>query len=445
MLGYGREGKSTHAYLIENHPEKRIGIADKNPDVTVDLPAEEIYLGEDWLSHLESFDVIVRSPGIPFKLPELQRAIEGGKKVTSETNIFFSECPGLVIGITGTKGKSTTSALISDILKRGYDDVRLLGNIGNPPLDGLPEATEKTLFVLELSSYQLEDARYSPSYAVVLGIKQEHLDRYGTFKNYVAAKTNVVRHQKVEDYVIYNDDDPSVEPLTNSTSAIHVTFSMKDGNSTTNIRGGKIYYHFEGIDTEIMDISEIRLLGKGNLENVLAAITVGMLFNVDPKLIKEAVKEFKSLEHRIEYVGEKNGIRFYDDSIATIPEAAINAIDAFGQDVETLIAGGFDRGIDFSSFGEFLANHPHIKNLILFPDTGVKIWKALTKYLGDRKMPQRFDVSTMREAIAIALESTSPGKICLLSPASPSFGIFRDFIDRGNQFKSSLKIDRELD
>lgn len=444
LLGYGREGQSTHKYLRTKYPDRSIGIADKNPEIKPLFEAERIYLGEDYLAHLSEFDVIVRSPGIPANTLELQQAIADGKKVTSETNIFFSECPAIVVGVTGTKGKSTTSSLIASILEQQYDDVRLVGNIGKPALDQLPNTTKDSIFVMELSSYQLEDIRFSPQYAVMLGIKQEHLDHHGSFEAYAKAKKKIVEYQDQEEYVIFNSNNDINRSLLKHAKSKRVTFAIDNySKASMNVKDGKIYYKSQFIasseEIEIMDTSEIPLLGKGNLENVLAAVTVGMLFEVSPDLIKKAVKEFKTLDHRLQYIGEKNGILFYDDSLATIPEATINALEALGEDVETLIAGGFDRGVSFEELGEYIARSG-LKNLILFPTTGDKIWREIERYKTEKELPKKFNVSTMQEAIGLALANTSSGKICLLSPASSSFGIFKDYADRGDQFKNRLGL-----
>lgn len=445
LLGYGREGQSTHKYIRSKYPDKSIGIADKNPGIKPLFEAERVYVGEEYLAHLSEFDVIVRSPGIPANTPELKQAVVDGKKVTSETNIFFSECPAIVVGVTGTKGKSTTSSLIASILGEQYDDVRLVGNIGKPALDQLPNTTKDSIFVMELSSYQLEDIRFSPQYAVMLGIKQEHLDHHGSFDAYIQAKKKIVEYQGEEEYVIFNSNNDVNRSLLEHTESKKVTFATDDhSKAATNVRDGKIYYKSESFvssgEIEIMDISEIPLLGKGNLENVLAAVTVGMLFGVPPDLIKKAVKEFKTLDHRLQYVGEKNGIRFYDDSLATIPEATINAMEAFGEDVETLIAGGYDRGIDFSKLGAYLSKRKGLKTLILFPTTGEHIWKAiLDASTENESLPTKYNVKSMEEAVGIAFDNTSAGKTCLLSPASASFGLFKDYADRGDRFKNAVK------
>lgn len=439
LLGYGREGRSAHRYLLANHPDIKIGIADQQQvEQPVQEPSVELHIGENYLNSLVQYDVVVRSPGIPATLPALQRYRESGGRVTSATNIFFSECPGTIIGITGTKGKSTTSSLIARVLEENYPDVRLVGNIGRPALDYLPGAKEDTLFVAELSSHQLEDVRYSPHIAVVLAISPEHLDYYQDFSTYVNAKKNIIRYQRSDDIVIFNPSHKTTARLVRRGRAEQLRFSLErkqDVNCYTN--EGNIFVHRNGKEPGfVMTTSEIPLLGEGNIENTLAAISVGLILDIPLSKICHAVREFKPLPHRLEFVGERQGIRFYNDSLATIPEAAIHALNALGKDVETLIAGGHDRGLDFSKLGQVIGEK-EIKTLILFPPTGEKIWRAVCNaILQEDLRPKKYDVSSMEEAVKIAFDHTPLGKICLLSPASASFGLFANYEDRGNAFKN---------
>lgn len=430
ILGYGREGKSVHRFIRATLPEVRVGIADEER-VEPEEEGARLHFGESYLGNLSDYDIVIRSPGISFFAPEIQEAIREGKKVTSGTNIFFSECPGTIVGVTGTKGKSTTSTLISHILRTTYPDTRLVGNIGKPALDHLTGASDETLFVAELSSHQLEDARYSPQIAVVLAIVPEHLSRHGSFEAYVEAKTNIVRFQKPEDTVIFNPNHAVTKNLVETSAGRKFRYSIDSSDVDCFVRDGKIFVEGD----EVMSVAEIPLLGRGNLENVLAAVAVGRIMGVDLPKIRAALKEFKALPHRLEYVGEKNGIVFYNDSLATIPEATINALESLGENVETLIVGGYDRGLDFSKLGKYLAKRSGLRSLILFPTTGEKIWQAIQNQMKTTRL-QKFNVDSMEEGVRIALENTSSGKICLLSPASASFGIFKDYEDRGNQFKN---------
>ncbi len=361
ILGFGREGQSTLEFLQKHFPQKEIGITDQK-------------YGENYLGKLKDYDVIIKSPGVPF-LPEIKKAKAEGKIITSTTQIFFEEFKGKIIGVTGTKGKSTTASLIYEVLKIGGLDVYLVGNIGQPALGLLDKINEHSIVVYELSSFQLADLTKSPHIAIITNIYVDHLDWHGSFENYKNAKENIGRFQTKNDVLISN----------------------KSG--------------------------------------VEAAEIVGRLFKIPQKKINRAIKNFKSLPHRLEFVGEVNGIKFYNDSLATNPHATIFGIKTLGNKVETLIAGGFDRGVDYSILGPVIAKSK-IKTLILFPDTGEKIWKSVK---GKAEGVKKFDANSMKEAVKLAFKKTSRGKICLLSPASASFNMFKNYEDRGNQFKDWVK------
>ena len=346
ILGMGREGQAT-ARFLEKHSIKF---------TTSDTSKKD---------YLKNFDVIIKSPGIPY-LPEIKKAKEKGKIISSATQIFFDIYQGKIIGVTGTKGKSTTATLIYEVLKTGGLDVGLVGNIGKPALE-----IKNSIMVYELSSFQLADLVKSPHIAVVTNIYPEHLDWHGSFENYKKAKENISKYQTKEDILIS---------------------------------------------------------GKSGVE---VARAVAKLFKIPEEKVNKAIVDFKSLPHRLEFVGEVKGIKFYNDSLATNPHATIYGLNKLGQDVETLIAGGFDRGVDYSPLGPAI-DKSKIKNLILFPDTGEKIRKAVKKDVNF------FDAHSMEEAVKIAFEKTSKGKICLLSPASASFNMFKDYEDRGNQFKKEI-------
>ncbi len=440
LLGYGREGQSTHKYLLENYPDIRIGISDQNPVEPIPGTQTQMYVGSTYLDDLQSYDTAIRSPGIPPHTPELQRFKELGKWVTTETNIFFSECPGTIVGITGTKGKSTTASLVYEIIKSQYDDSRLVGNIGKPALDSLPEATPSTIFIAELSSYQLEDIRYSPHISVVLAITPEHINYHGDFDSYATAKANIVKHQSKKDMVVFNPDHETTAKKTSLSKSQKFCFSLRKKQGVScYVEQGKIYIlNRRGEPKVIMKVDEIPLLGQGNLENTLAAVSVGFLVGISSKKTREAIRNFKPLPNRLEFVQERSGIRFYNDSLATTPEAVIHALEALGEDVETLIAGGYDRGLDFSILAKFLSKRK-LKNLILFPETGEKIWQAIINYVNPENLPQKYAVDSMEQAVNVAISNTSSGKICILSPGSASFNLFQDYEDRGNQFKKAIR------
>jgi UDP-N-acetylmuramoyl-L-alanine---L-glutamate ligase len=436
VVGYGREGRSVHRFLLSAGLATEVAIADRRP-VEPAAPVARVHHGPDYLEHLSGYDTIVRSPGVPTGLPELTAARAAGKCVTSATNIFFERSPGRIVGVTGTKGKSTTSSLTARVLAGGLADVRLVGNIGRPALDHIDGATENTVFVMELSSQQLDDAVHSPTVSVVLAVVPEHLDFHGDFESYLDAKANIARYQTAEDHVVFNPGHSTASTIAGLSRGKAVCFSPSDQPSLDcHLRDGYIVarYADRGM-AQIMPTSAVPLLGGGNLENVMAAVSVGSIFEVPPAVIRAAVESFTPLPHRLEFVGERRGIRFYNDSLATIPQAVIHGMKALGGDVTTLIAGGHDRGVSYDELASFLSSSS-LRALILFEPVGERLWRAIqaTDSGGGRLM--RYDVTTMADAVRVAFEVTPSGGICLMSPGAASFGSFRDYEDRGNQFKA---------
>lgn len=373
ILGFGREGRDTLRFLKKLFPKKKIGIADQKFD-------------KDYLKKLKDYDVIIKSPGIPFK--KLPSSVLG--RITTQTEIFFENCPGKIIGVTGTKGKSTAAYFISQVLKKSH----LVGNIGKPVLMSLLKAKKDDIFIYELSSFQLTNLKKSPHIAVLLNIYPEHLDYYRSFQEYVQAKANITKYQAKKDYLIYNSQDPLVKKIVQKSKAKKIPIKGK-------------YYEL----------------------NEAAAAAVAKIFRVP------VPEKFDFLPHRLELVGKFNGIKFYNDSLSTIPETTIEALDYLGDDVQTLILGGFDRGLDFKKLAERISKSK-IKTLILFPTTGKRIWREMKRF----PTPFHYFVKDMKEAVKLGYKHTKRGKICLLSPASPSFGIFKDYEERGNLFKKFVKM-----
>ncbi|HSA84171.1 MAG TPA: UDP-N-acetylmuramoyl-L-alanine--D-glutamate ligase [Patescibacteria group bacterium] len=424
ILGYGVEGKAVEAFLKKYCPEVVIGIADKKD-------------GDDYLNKQKDYDLAIKSPGIHPKLVTIP--------YTTGTNIFFHNFAGKVIGVTGTKGKSTTSTLIYEMLKKAGKNVQLGGNIGRPALEVLDmfldqEELEKNgaqWAVLELSSFQLQDITASPHIAVVLMIGEEHLDYHADVVEYVEAKRNILRFQIADDFAIINRDYPASNESDVLTDG-QVFYVSRERETVDGCYafGQSIWINRRGNIEEIIKVQDIRLLGKHNRENACAATMAAKLAGVAKDDIAAVLKAFSGLPHRLEYVGEKYGIRFYNDSLSTIPDAAIEGIDAFDDQVETLIAGGYDRGLNYAQFGEFLVKSS-VRTLILFPPSGERIWEAVIK-AGGKETIKRLDVTTMSQAVLFASEETSAGKICLLSPGAASFGTFKDYKDRGEQFKAQV-------
>jgi len=442
ILGFGREGVDNFKFLRKIFPSKILGVGDRNKNVKYQMSnVKKIkwHLGKNYLKAIKNYDVIIKSPGVPIHLPEVEKAFKEGK-ITSQTEIFFSafapgkrsyggpsvafgeggeNCPGKIVGVTGTKGKSTTTSLIYKVLREGGLKVHLVGNIGKPVLNFLFSVTKKDIYVYELSSHQLYNLKKSPYIAILLNIYPEHLDYYKSFKEYISAKTNITSEQNSKDYLIFNSGNRIVNEIAKKSKAKKISINIK------NIQ-------------KIIKINEIPLKGKFNLLNVGAAIEVGKIFSIPFKKIKIAIKNFKPLPHRLESVGTFKGITFYNDALSTIPETTIAAIDALGKNVQTIVLGGFDRGLDFKDLAKRILKSK-IKNLILFPTTGEKIWKAIIS-LKTKNPFKAFLVQNMKDAVKLAFEYTPKGKICLLSCASPSFSIFKDYKEKGNLFKRYVKM-----
>lgn len=392
ILGFGKEGQNSFKFLKKLFPQKNLKIADKK-------------FNKNYLKKLKDYDVVVKSPGILIHLPEVEKAYRK-RKITSQTEIFFDNCPGTIIGITGTKGKSTTASLIYQILKQGKIKAHLVGNIGKPALSFLNKAKTDDVYVYELSSHQLYNLKKSPQIAILLNIYPEHLDYYKSFKEYTKAKANISRYQNKTDYLIFNSGNKLVREIAKKSKAKKIPIQGK-------------YYQLDKT----------------------AAKTVAKIFKIPSNIIKEVIKKFKFLPHRLELVGTFRKITFYNDALATIPEATIEAIEALGNKVETIMLGGFERNIEFTKLAEKVLKSK-IKNVILFPTTGERIWKKITKLSKlnfNNSLPKHFFVNNMADAVKLAYQYTKKEKICLLSTASPSFSIFKDYKEKGNLFKKYVK------
>lgn len=445
ILGLGREGLSTYSFLRRALPELPLALADRSPveqlsaeirQQLADDKAVTLHCGLDYLSALEGYDLIFKAPGIVPSLPELQAARARGSEISSNTRLFFQLCPGTIVGITGTKGKSTTTSLIYTVLAAGGGDVRLLGNIGIPPLNQLEGASEQTLFVVELSSHQLSDLGRSPQIAVLQNIVPEHLDYYDSFESYVQAKANITRFQSEDQLFVYNAGYEIPRHIAASSKARTLPFALDGlaGDGVTLADGWIVVRSGETLE-RIMPTDQVPLAGRFNLNNVLPAVAIGRRLGLAPELIAEAVRGFRSLEHRLEFVATIDGVSYYNDSLATVPEAAVAALEAFSDRPVVLIAGGYDRHIDYTPLVDALQARPP-RALVLFPDTGDTILALLKERGGE--LPPYARVENMAEAVERASALAQPGDVVLLSPASASFKLFIDYRDRGEQFKAAV-------
>lgn len=398
ILGFGTEGKDTFLFLRKKFPRLSLGIADRKSKLQVpNRRNTKLHLGKNYLKAAGKYQVVIKSPGIPTS--SLKPFLRTGQILTSQAALFFANCPGTIIGVTGTKGKSTTSSLIYSVLKEGEKRAFLVGNIETPSLSLLQKAKKEDVFVYELSSFQLEDVKQSPHIAVILNIFAEHLDHHGTLKEYLKAKSNISRFQKKGDVVVYDAQNKNAAALARLSQGRKIPFTK--GKKT----------------------GESRWIAAAE-----PAIIVGKLLGIPKAKIAKAIRKFKPLPHRLEPTGTFRGIAFVNDSASTNPASAIAALQTLGPRVHTLIAGGLDRGLSYKELGHEIEKSS-VRLLILFPDTGKKILRGIKKDI------PHYIVSSMKEAVRLSYTHTPKGRICLLSPASASFNMFENFKDRGDQFK----------
>lgn len=411
ILGFGKEGRATLDAINKRAPQAEVTVADKDASVADAAAKHWWQVGEGWLQNLEKFDVLIVSPGIP-PTPEIEKQ---GAKVTNATQLFLDSVPqeATVIGVTGTKGKSTTSSLIAAILKAAGKETFLVGNIGEPSLLHLDEVKASTTVVMEMSSYQLRMLTRSPKIAVITSFFPEHLDYHGSVEAYMEAKMHITRFQGENDAVFYAGDNEG---------AIRIAQQGK---------GMKMVCHPENAPVKL---TETKLLGAHNLSNIALAWKVAEYLCVEKDKAIESIRNFQPLPHRLQSLGIHHGIEWVDDAISTTPESAVAALDALGPRVATMLLGGQDRGVDFAPLIYRLSSSS-VKNVVLFPGSGERIAKAMD----EAHLPiVKFPVTSMEEAVKLAILHTQPqGKdtpIVLLSPASPSYGMFKNFEEKGDAF-----------
>lgn len=421
ILGFGREGRSTYEFLREMDSEMEIGVADLREveELKRDVKVRGFY-GADYLEAAREYDVIMKGPGVIVKdaLPE-----EVLMRMTGQTDLLIGAArevltSGKVIGITGTKGKSTTTSLLTRILQEAGRKVVFVGNIGVPCFEHLDEIDEDTDVVLELSSHQLEFAHNSPEIGVILNIYEEHLDHYLSLAHYQEAKKNLVRFQKAGDFALLG---PGVEAET----------------AGTVVR----------LDELPLAEVETQLKGEHNRFNITVCLEIAKILGVSREVALKAVAEFKGLPHRMEFVGEFSGVKYYDDSIATSVPSVLAAIETLG-DVDTLIAGGMDRGLNYAPLVEALGRST-VRNVILLPETGERILRLFetgADGIGLVQMDMLAEpknvrlVKDMAEAVTLAKKVTTKGKSCLMSPAAASYNTYRNFEERGDDFQRLVKL-----
>ena len=440
ILGFGREGRSTLAFLNKYLPDAVVAVADKNEMEGVQ------HFGTGYLEAMYDYDIVIKTPGISFKDFDTK-----GVEITSQTDLFLSQFHNQTIGISGTKGKSTTTSLIYHLLKSSGRDAILTGNIGIPCFDVMEDIKPESIVVYELSAHQLEYVHNSPHVGVLLNVFEEHLDHFGTMERYKAAKFNLLRFMNEDDTAIIHESLLDGVPTGSTTCKIKVPEPVEGPTCQV-----KVFSLFD-LDNEI-DRSALTLKGEHNYNNVKAALLACDAYGVDYHELIPYLYTFKPLEHRLEPVGTFDGVTFVNDSISTIPQAAISACEALGR-VDFLLLGGFDRGIDYQPLSEYLKAHP-VPYLLFTGKAGERMMTLMdgvstgsttcntkvpepvegpTKEVKAPKPvegPTLFYYPSMEEAFVYIAAHAKPGDVCLLSPAASSYDQYKNFEERGRKFKA---------
>lgn len=440
ILGYGKEGKSTYQLIRKYLKDKKLTIADENENLIQEhkeLKEDKnlkLTLGNKYLNNLEQYDLIIKSPGINFKNIDYHSF---QTKITSQIDLFLKYSTYLTIGITGTKGKSTTSSLIYHVLKGMNKKCVLVGNIGTPVFDKIYDLEKDTIVVMELGCHQLQFVTSSPNIGILLNIFQEHLDHYKTYEEYQLAKLNIFKFQKETDYNIWGIDSKDSKKYLIPKN--HTYIFSKDKNETYQgiiIKENGLYLQKNKKQSFVYSNQRKRnLLGNHNLYNIAAIFCVADILKLKMEKVANLIDNFKPLEHRLELVGTYKGITFYNDSIATIPQATINCINAITK-LQTIILGGLKREIDLNPLIDFLNKNKKLKNLIFLKDTGYEIYDELVKRRCKKNL---IKAENMKDAVKIAYKVTEKGYSCALSPAAASYNSYKNFEERGNDYKQEVK------
>jgi len=395
ILGYGVEGKETLKFVKNKYPKAKISILDREKD-------------KDYLKNLDSFDIVFRSPGVPFNTKEIQKAVKKGVKVTSSTEVFLEGARGTVIAVTGTKGKTTTAILIYEILKRAGKNVYLAGNIGKSPIDLLPKLNKNSITVLELSSFQLHGISVSPQITVVLDIFPDHLDHHRNFKEYMEAKTNIVKFQRKNDVVFY------------------VPASVTSAEIARRSLGQKV-----AVPAHRFPIN-LKIPGVHNIQNAAMAAAVASHLGVSPVVSLEIISGFNGVPHRLKFVKTVGGVSFYNDSASTNPETTVAALRSFPGKSKILIAGGRDKNLDFGILKGAVENED-VKSIVLFGECRAKIRRAIGG------AAHVVSSNNLENVVKSAFKKADAGDVVIFSPGATSFDMFENYIDRGKKFERIVK------
>jgi len=429
ILGFGMEGKSTYKFIrkFSNCLLYILDQKDYSNDELIKNDDNVVVISDGYLDNLDQYDIIIKAPGVILKDIDISSFKD---KITSQLELLMEVNRKNIIGITGTKGKSTTTTLIYEMFKNSKYDAHLLGNIGTPIFDDIDNFKEDSILVIEMSALQLEFVKCSPRVALLLNLFPEHLDHAGTVEHYYENKLNIAKYQEKYDTFVYAYDNDNVLNYISGKDFIQDLISVSLNDDThMHIKDHYIYYK----NKKLYDIDSKRnLIGNCNLENIMFALAVAEVYCLKLDTVIDTINNFKPLAHRLEKVGTYKNITYYDDAISTIPASTINAIESLKM-VDSLILGGLDRKIDYKDLVDYL-RVSNITNLICMPETGYKIAESLVT--SNKRI---YKCETLEAAVKIAKEVTKKDKICLLSPAAASYNKYKNYIEKGNRYQELVK------
>lgn len=422
ILGFGREGKSSYNLIRKYLPQKNITILDQNSESIKDLKDNNISLiSKDYLERLNDFDLVIKSPGISL----INKSFN--TEITSQFDLLLRFTNIKLIGITGTKGKSTTSSLIYQIIKNQIDNTFYVGNIGIPVFDYIEDFNNESYVVAEMSAHQLNDLHNSPHIGIILNLFPEHLDYFYNLDNYYNAKLKMFKNQNTNDYALFYDKNKELNNLVKSMNLKSKQIPINEDiivNDVVTFESKKIYDFKKGQKLE----------GLFNRIDIVFALKVATILKLDLKKVEKVIRQFETLPHRMECIGTYKSITFYDDTLATIPNSTLNSIRTL-QKVDTLIIGGMDRKIGYDDFIEELAK-TNISNIICQPETGLYIYEKLFELKLDKRI---FYFESMEDAVKKAYEVTGKGKYCLLSPSAPSYNNYKNYEEKSKDYIECVK------
>ena len=446
VIGAARQGTALSRYLASKGAQVILTDMHSLDDLPANLPDLEklgiqLRLGGHPLELLEGADLVCVSGGVPLTIPFIQAALQRGIPLSNDSQVFLEACPAQVIGITGSSGKTTTTALVG-LMAQKYFEMKqnghrawVGGNIGNPLIEQVDQIDEDDLVVLELSSFQLELMTRSPQIAAILNITPNHLDRHGSMQAYIAAKSRILRFQHAGDVAILNRDDPGSWSLAEHLKSDLISFGFQKPDSKQNgtyIYKDAIWLQLGRESLKMLPLEWIQLPGRHNIANVLAACAIATAASLALPAIQTAIEEFTGIPHRLEFIRNINGADWYNDSIATAPERTMAAIEAFEGPL-VLLLGGRDKNLPWDDLAQLI--HQRVRAVVLFGEAAGLIEKALGAVKKGETLQVISRCNTLEEAVQAAAKLAQPGDTVLLSPGCTSFDAFKDFEERGEYFR----------